>query len=137
MKGCKGIEVGITEGGRSIGPARSSLRYARFPGVIGKDAVLGPRRPPAILVGMGEAREVYLKACCDVAAAFEPVGFRWRKSRQDIVKKEGDLTFQVMFQSSFRNALLKESLGPKQDGLPSLKSELVIPLDASLAEISF
>jgi hypothetical protein len=33
--GC-GRRVGITEGGRSIGPARPSLRYSRFLSIIGK-----------------------------------------------------------------------------------------------------
>jgi hypothetical protein len=84
---------------------------------------------------MGEAREIFLKACCEVAAAVESAGFRWRKSRQDTVKEVGDLKFRIWFQSSFRNALLHESSGPEQDSHAPLRSELFIPLELELAEI--
>ena len=52
---------------------------------------------------MGEAREIFLAACQKVAEALEPDGFRYRKSRAELVKKDGDLTFIVRFQSSRRN----------------------------------
>jgi hypothetical protein len=84
---------------------------------------------------MGEPRDIYTKACCDVASAFESVGFRWRKSRHDIVKIEGDLTFSVWFQSSFRNALLGESADPVVTSSVPSKSELFVPLELALAEI--
>ena len=84
---------------------------------------------------MSEPREIYLKACCEVAAAFELMGFRWRKSRQNAVKKQGDLTFRLWFQSSFRNALLQESFAPVQNKAAPLKSDRFMLLELTLAEI--
>jgi hypothetical protein len=82
---------------------------------------------------MGEAREIYLKACGEVSDALQVDGFRWRKSRQDLVKKDSDLTFRVWFQSSFRNALLSEL--PTMESTGPLTADLFIPLETALAEI--
>lgn len=84
---------------------------------------------------MNQPREIYRKACYEVAAAFEPRGFHWRQSRQDAVKKEGDLTFRLWFQSSCRNALLQESFEPVGNNATPLKSDLFMPLELALAEI--
>jgi hypothetical protein len=46
--------VGITEGGRSIGPARSSLRYPRFLSIIGKH----PSQPDTLTDGRPPAQKV-------------------------------------------------------------------------------
>jgi len=54
---------------------------------------------------MGAARDIFLAACRKVAEALEPDGFRYRKSRAELVKKESDLTFIVRFQSSRRNVV--------------------------------
>src|ERR1041385_3340864 len=81
---------------------------------------------------MGEAREIYLKACGEVSDALQVDGFRWRKSRQDVVKKDADLTFRVWFQSSFRNALPSEL--PELESNGPLTSDLFIPLETALAE---
>ena len=59
---------------------------------------------------MEEARQIFLDACVSVAAAFEPDGFRWRKSKTDIVKKDGNLTFAIQFQTSPRNRLLNPNV---------------------------
>ena len=56
---------------------------------------------------MTEARQIFLEACQNVAAALEPEGFKWRKSTTDLVRKERDLKFIVRFQSSTRNALVE------------------------------
>jgi hypothetical protein len=84
---------------------------------------------------MGEAREIYLKACGEVADALQADGFRWRKSRQDTVRKDGDLTFRVSFQSSFRNTLLGQESDAEKGASALLSTDLFVPLELQLAEI--
>jgi len=53
--------------------------------------------------GMGEAREIFKNACVTVANSLATDSFHWRKSYLEVVRKDGDLTFSVQFQSSPRN----------------------------------
>lgn len=55
---------------------------------------------------MGECRSIYLNACAEIASAFTDHGFRYVKSRQELVKKETDLTFGIKFSSDPGNSLV-------------------------------
>lgn len=83
---------------------------------------------------MGEARQIYTDACGEIAAAFEPAGFRFRKSKHDLVKQDGDLTFRIWFQSSFRNVLI----APAKSGIQFSRTSLdvFLPLKKILGEVS-
>jgi hypothetical protein len=48
-------------------------------------------------------RDVYVSACAAIAAAFEPDGFKFVKSRQRIVKTAGEFRYSILFQSSRHN----------------------------------
>ena len=57
---------------------------------------------------MGEARNIYNAACAQIAAALAREGFEYRPSKHTLVRREGDLTREITFQSSFRNFTLPE-----------------------------
>jgi hypothetical protein len=87
---------------------------------------------------LGEAREIFLEACCSIAAAFEPEGYHWSKSKCELVKKDECFTFRLHFQSSFRNVLLRGNSGPGSPLLGRVTSAadpLFVPLPIQLAEI--
>jgi hypothetical protein len=84
---------------------------------------------------MGEAKEIYLNACLRVATALESDGFRWRKSQNDLVKSEADLTLKIGFQSSFRNQILRPTSKTAQFTGQSFGSALFLPLEFRIDEI--
>ena len=51
-------------------------------------------------------REVYLTACSQIAQGFEPLGFRYFRSKQKLLRREGDFVCDIQFQSSPRNFLI-------------------------------
>ena len=52
---------------------------------------------------MGEARNIYNAACAQIAAALAQDGFEYRPSKHSLLRRDGDLTREITFQSSFRN----------------------------------
>jgi hypothetical protein len=80
---------------------------------------------------MGEAREIYLAACTQIAESLGQEGFSYTKSKQTLRKQAEDLTFELSFQSNRRNFLVPRSrdggvlqsvisLGRKAQILPSI-----------------
>src|SRR5579862_1453484 len=51
-------------------------------------------------------RDVYLSACSQIARTFEPLGFRYLRSKQKLVRREGEFVCDLQFQSSPRNYLI-------------------------------
>jgi len=58
---------------------------------------------------MGLPRDIYLGACGQIAEAFVGDGFSYQPNQQCLVKREGDLTFDIHFQSSRRNFLVNKN----------------------------
>lgn len=58
---------------------------------------------------MGLPREIYLGACGLIAEAFVADGFSYQPNQQRLIKREGDLTLDIHFQSSPRNFLVNRS----------------------------
>jgi|SRR5580704_1174739 hypothetical protein len=61
---------------------------------------------------MGLPREIYLAACGQIAEAFVEDGFNYQPRHQRLVRIEGDLTFDIQFQSSRLNALVNKNDEP-------------------------
>src|SRR5216683_5863723 len=51
-------------------------------------------------------RDVYLAACAEIARSMVPLGFRYYRSKPRLVKRAGDLTYEILFKSSPRNCLI-------------------------------
>lgn len=47
-------------------------------------------------------REIFVYTCAEIAKPFLEQGFKYRKSKNDLVKKSGDFTFSVYFQPSIK-----------------------------------
>jgi hypothetical protein len=58
---------------------------------------------------MGLPREIYLGACGQIAEAFAEDGFSYQPNQQRLIKREGDLTLDIHFQSSRRNFLVNKN----------------------------
>ena len=88
---------------------------------------------------MGGPREEFLEACQTVVKAFAPEGFRWLRSKCDLVRKDEPFTFRLHFQSSFRNFLANAThQGPSRgptDRVASSVPTLFVPLGIQLMEI--
>jgi hypothetical protein len=57
---------------------------------------------------METAREVFDSCCTKIAADFTDSGFRYHPTRHSAVKTNGDLKFEIHFQSSTRNYLVRD-----------------------------
>jgi len=49
-------------------------------------------------------RDIYLEACHSIGSSFSRLGFRYVKSGPRIYRKIDDLTFEIVFRSSYKNA---------------------------------
>ena len=47
-------------------------------------------------------REIFVYACQRIAEPFAPLGFKYRKSKNDLCKTEGDFTYTISFQPSIK-----------------------------------
>ena len=56
-------------------------------------------------------RDIYLAACADIGRGFLPLGFRYLRSKPRIVRREGDLRFEIIFSSSPRNWVIPPDQG--------------------------
>jgi hypothetical protein len=48
-------------------------------------------------------RDILSAACAEIAESFGPAGFRYLRSKRKIVRREGDLRFEIVFATSRRN----------------------------------
>lgn len=48
-------------------------------------------------------KEIYQLACASIAAEILPFGYKYLKSSQKLVKKDGDLTFEIHFSTNHHN----------------------------------
>jgi len=59
---------------------------------------------------MGQAREIFVAVCSEIATALAHHGFEYRQSKQTLVKRDGDLTLEIHFQSSHSNYLVADEV---------------------------
>ena len=71
------------------------------------DLLFGARNRRQSL-SLGEARNIYNAACAQIAAALAQDGFDYRPSEHTLMRRDGDFTREISFQSSFRNFTLPE-----------------------------
>jgi hypothetical protein len=71
---------------------------------------------------MEAAREIFNQCCAEIAASLADADFQYRTSKHSAIRMSGDLTFEIHFQSSFRNYLVPNEGG---DGLKRVISKLI------------
>ncbi len=64
---------------------------------------------------MESAREIFDQCCVEIASYLEAFGFQYRPSKHSAVRANGDLKFEIHFQSSSRNYLLADTYGSAFD----------------------
>lgn len=52
---------------------------------------------------MDTPRELFLAACTEIAGSLSSLGFKFAKSGPHAQRKDGDITYRVSFQSSYKN----------------------------------
>lgn len=51
-------------------------------------------------------RDIFLAACAEIARGLLPLGYRYLRSKSRIVRREGDLRFEILLASSPRNCII-------------------------------
>ena len=56
-------------------------------------------------------RDIFRAACAEIAWSFEPMGFRYLRSKSRIERQEGDLRFAIWFVTSQRGTTWSRRTG--------------------------